>query len=294
MPYFNGYYVEKGEDFLRAYPGTENIAVCINYGNFSEVADAEIGDTVVIVLKEDDGALAQQEVNNLVSSNDRSDYGIDTVFANFRPVRMGNLAEGKLFRSASPIDDSYCRAAEANELAELVKVNAVMNLASTDEEILEAFEMGDFCSDYYRSLYEAGRVIALGMPIAFDTEEFAQGIARGLTFLSEQEPPYLVHCTKGKDRAGFASMVLEALMGASVDEIIADYMVSYKNYYGIEPDTEQYDLIVSKNIMHMLPIIAGTDDLENVDLAAATETWLLNNGMNQDSLTALKEKLGKS
>ena len=66
------------------------------------------------------------------------------------------------------------------------------------------------------------------MPITFDTEDFAKGIVSGLTFLSEQEPPYLVHCTEGKDRAGFTTMVLEALMDASKEEIIADYMTSYK------------------------------------------------------------------
>ena len=89
VPYLNGYYVEKGEGLLRAYPNEEHIAVCINYGNFAEETDAEIGDTVVITLKEDDGALALQEVNNLVYSNSRSDYPLDRVFANFRPVVMG-------------------------------------------------------------------------------------------------------------------------------------------------------------------------------------------------------------
>lgn len=294
MPYLNGYYVEKGEDLLRAYPNEENIAVCITYGNFAEEADAEIGDTVVITLKEDDGALALQEVNNLVYTNNRSDYPLDSVFANFRPVVTGNIAEGRLFRSASPADNLYGRAAYANELAELTRVNAVMNLADTDEDLQNHFEEEGFCSDYYRRLYEDGRVIPLGLPIAFETEDFAQGIVRGLTFLAGQEPPYLVHCTEGKDRCGFASMVLEALMGATAEEIIADYMISYENYYGVEPGTEKYDLIISKNIMLMLPIIAGTDDLENVDLAAATETYLLNNGMDPDSLASLKEKLGKA
>ena len=102
VPYLNGYYVEKGEGLLRAYPNEEHIAVCINYGNFAEETDAEIGDTVVITLKEDDGALALQEVNNLVYSNSRSDYPLDRVFANFRPVVMGSIPEGRLYRSASP------------------------------------------------------------------------------------------------------------------------------------------------------------------------------------------------
>ena len=59
MPFFNGYYVEKGEFLLRAYPGQEHIAVCINYGNFSEVAGVEPGDSVKIILKEAAGALVE-------------------------------------------------------------------------------------------------------------------------------------------------------------------------------------------------------------------------------------------
>ena len=291
MPYFNGYYVEPGEPVLRSSSGKDYIAVCINYGDFREEADAEAGDAVTITLKEDDGALAQQEMNNLVYTNERSDYDLDTVFANFRPVVMGEIAEGALYRSASPVDNSYNRAAFANELAELVRVNAVMNLASTDEEILADFAAEDFRSDYYRSLYESGRVIALGLPINFESPDFAAGIARGLTFLSEQEPPYLVHCAEGKDRAGFASMVLEALMGTSADEIYADYMISYQNYYGIEPGTDRYDLILESNVMKMLPIIAGTDHPEDVDLAAATEAWLIANGMSQEAVTTLKAHL---
>ena len=282
VPYLNGYYVEKGEGLLRAYPNEEHIAVCINYGNFAEETDAEIGDTVVITLKEDDGALALQEVNNLVYTNDRSDYPLDRVFANFRPVVMGSIPEGRLYRSASPADNRFGRAAYANELAELTRVNAVMNLADTDEDLQSCFAAEDFSSDYYRRLYEDGRVIPLALPISFETEDFAQGIVRGLTFLAEQEPPYLVH------------MVLEALMGATVDEIIADYMVSYENYYGLEPGTEKYDMVISKNIMLMLPIIAGTDDLESVDLAAATEAYLLKHGMDPDSLAALKDKLSRA
>ncbi len=147
MPYLNGYYVDRGEHLLHAYPGTDVIAV------------------------------------------------------------------GRLYRSSSPVDNRYDRAAFSCALAEQNRINAVMNLASTEEEIVACFAAPDFASAYYRELYESGRVILLGLPINFDSAEFAKGIVRGLTFLSEQDPPYLVHCTEGKDRAGFASMVLEALTG---------------------------------------------------------------------------------
>ena len=293
MPYFNGYYVDKGEPLLRAYPGTKYLALCINYGSFAEVAGAEAGDSVTITLKEAEGALAEQEVNNLVYTNDRTDYSDDTVFANFRPVVTTGIAEGKLYRSASPADNKYGRAAYANQLAEIAGINAVINLANTDEEIAALFGEEGFSRTYYGKLYENGKVIALGLPIAFDTTEFAQGIVRGFTFLSEQDPPYLIHCQEGKDRAGFVTMVAEALMGASEEEIIRDYMISYENYYGVEPGTEKYNMIIEKNILQMLPVITGTDHPEETDLSAATEAYLIRNGMKEEAIRALKEKLSK-
>ena len=38
MPYLNGYYVDRGEYMLRAFPGTDYIALCINYGKFADTA----------------------------------------------------------------------------------------------------------------------------------------------------------------------------------------------------------------------------------------------------------------
>ncbi len=38
MPYLNGYYVDRGEPMVRAYPGHTNIALCVNYGKFAEAA----------------------------------------------------------------------------------------------------------------------------------------------------------------------------------------------------------------------------------------------------------------
>ena len=62
MPYINGYYVERGEYMLRAFPGDSTIAVCINYGKFAETAGIEVGDPVTIKLKESAGALTLQEI----------------------------------------------------------------------------------------------------------------------------------------------------------------------------------------------------------------------------------------
>ena len=171
-------------------------------------------------------------------------------------------------------------------------------LGDTDEEI-EAFIAGeDFASGYYKDLYEAGKVVALGMPVDYTSDSFAETLAGGLARLSALEGPYLVHCTEGKDRAGFTSALLECLMGATEEEVVADYMVSYANYYGVtkESDSEKYELIVSNNIANMLRTIAGLEkgaSLEGADLQAGAETYLTSHGMTSEQVAALRANLAK-
>ena len=89
-------------------------------------------------------------------------------------------------------------------------------------------------------------------------------------------------------------MVLEALMGWDVAQIVADYMQTYTNYYGIEPGTEKYDMIADKNIREMLYIMAGPEygtSLEDIDLKTAAETYLIHYGMGEETLKLLEGKL---
>ena len=296
MPFFDGYYVDKGAYMVRAYPGHECIAVCINYGKFAETAGIGVGDEVTITLKEAAGALAVQVMNSLVYTNERADYATDEIFANFRMVKVGGIGEGKLYRTASPINNENNRAAIANALVEAAGVKSVMNMGDTEEEILAYIAAEDFNSAYYKGLYDAGNVIALGMPVNYSSAEFAAGVVKGLTFLAGKEAPYAVHCTEGKDRAGFTSMLLAALLGATQEEIVADYMISYTNYYGFDAasDPEKYNMIAEKNVMDMLRTVVGVEKdaaIDNAAIAANAEKWLLANGMEQAAIDALKANL---
>ena len=132
----------------------------------------------------------------------------------------------------------------------------------------------------------------------FTADDFKSGLADGLRFFAENEGPYLVHCTEGKDRAGFTSALLECLMGATEEEVVADYMVSYANYYGVtkESDSEKYELIVSNNIANMLRTIAGLEkgaSLEGADLQAGAKTYLTSHGMTSEQVAALRANLAK-
>ena len=79
-------------------------------------------------------------------------------------------------------------------------------------------------------------------------------------------------------------------MGASKDQIVADYMQSYINYFGIEKGTEQYDYI-AKDILAMLKVVANTDDLNHANLAVSAKNYLLSGGMTEQQIDALKANL---
>ena len=238
----------------------------------------------------------QYLIHQLSRTNEREDYSSDAVFANFREIVGGDLGSGALFRSSSPVNNEIGRAKYADELVSLNKIKSVMNLADSRETIEGYFKEEDFASPYYKTLYENGQVIALNMGVSFKTREFQTGLVEGLTFLSKNEGPYLVHCNEGKDRAGFTSALLSALMGLTYDEIASDYMTSYENYYHVEKGTEQYEAVKRSNIDSMLSFIAGveTKDLENVDLAGKAEEFLIAIGMEKADIDTLKSKLSKN
>ena len=85
-------------------------------------------------------------------------------------------------------------------------------------------------------------------------------------------------------------------MGATYDEVVADYMTTYVNYYHLEEGSEQYEAVKNSNIVSILTNITGAaegTDLTTVDLAAAAEDYMLDAGLTADEVTALKANLAK-
>ncbi len=235
-------------------------------------------------------------IHQLSRTDNREDYSSDAAFANFREIKGGKIGEGALFRSSSPINNEIGRAKYADALVKENGIRTVMNLADSEESILSYMGKEDFASPYYASLFENGDVIALNMGVSFKTREFQASLSEGLTFLASKEGPYLVHCTEGKDRAGFTSALLSALMGLTYQEIVEDYMTTYENYYHIEKGSEQYEAVKKSNIDSMLSFIASveSDKLSQVDLSLKAEEFLLAIGMEEETVRKLKENLAKN
>ena len=193
MPFFDGYYSNPGSLLLRGSAPESRVAICINYDDFAAVNGVRVGDSVEITMAEKAGMRAIQELCALHYSNDREDYADDATFSNFRAVTVGRIGEGKLYRTASPINNEHGRAEYADNLIESVGVATVLNLADSFEDIEGYLANTEQTSEYYRSLYESGRVIAIDLAGDFFSNDFAATIADGLTFLARNETPFCIH-----------------------------------------------------------------------------------------------------
>ena len=295
MPFYDGYYSNPKSLMLRGSTLEDYIAVCINYGDFSSEKNINIGDTARITMSEKAGMRDIQELYSLQYSNNLNDYSDAETFTNFRAVTAGRIKEGKLYRTASPINNENGRANFANNFIESVGVATVLNLSDSYQDVEKYLANTNCNSEYYRNLYANGKVIAVDLTGNFYSDEFAYSVVEGLNFLAKNEPPYCIHCTEGKDRTGYVAMLLEMLTGATLDEIINDYMLTFYNYYGItkEQEPKRYQAVLDVNLLEMLRHVTGesVERLYDINLETSITSYLIGVGMAQNDILTLKEKL---
>lgn len=313
--------VSSGEYLLRVAKGKKYLTFAINYGQVG----VDLGDTrqlkiakdsegaaatpyiidggielpikVRIVMKEKGGYLENlkmREAQNQGTSIDNYPNLTVQEYANFRMVKTTGMGEGRFYRSSSPIDPSLGRSAYVDSLAREAHIAVFLNLTDTKAGA-ESYE--GFADSYYASQ----NVLFLGLPAAFSSSAFKDGFVKGLRHMITMKGPYLVHCREGKDRAGYVSAVLEALMGASLDEIKEDYVKTYTNYYNVQDDkqvklTEEQKEWFAKIIVQNLRLSYAAegvefDDFEKVDLQAATENYLEKLGLDATEIKTLESRL---
>ena len=272
-----------------------NLALSIAKGDFSEEEDfddTDEGEEVIIYLHEKGTYKDEYNMRNPERSNERSDYSSDAAYANFREVATGNIAHGVLYRSSSPINNVMNRAEYASEKMEEAGVRTVVNLADSYKKAEDYLDDG--MSEYYARLYEEGNVTCLDLNYEFAGDEFNEGIVDAVEFMSLHEPPYLVHCTEGKDRTGFLIIVLEALMGASDSEMTSDYMLTYKNFYHYDKDSTEFDYAKRNYLKEIYMDLADADnkrELKHIDYHQAALDFLAAGGVTQEQIDSVISKL---
>lgn len=303
-------YVDQGSPAIIAPLGekgepTGYISLAINMGNFGDTYGLAYKTTnadktwfwtakegvkfpveVKFSMAEKSGYLSQYILHDLTRTNNREDYPelTDEEFANFREITTTGMGKGKLYRTSSPINPELGRNTYADEACKKAGVSVVMNLANSKDEA-EKYE--GFTSSYYST----AKVIYLNLGVDFQADEFKKGLAEGLKFFAANKGVYAVHCTEGKDRAGFVSALLECLMGANYDEVIADYMKTYENYYKVEKGTEKYNAISQSNIVKTLEAAFGVTNLQSANLQEGAISYIKSIGLTDAEINQLMANL---
>ena len=260
IPYYTGYYVRSGEVLLCAYPGFEYPVIAVSSGSsLWQAAGLTGGDTADITLRAKGKYLPVQEALDLEYSNDRANYPSDAAFANFRAVRAGEIAENRLFRGASPVDDRMGRAETADRLVGEAGIAYVLNLADSARDLAKHRARTGFSAEHYMRLFRAGRVALLDWKMDPGDTAFLSRLGSALREMVKTPGPVYVHCLEGKDRTGVVCILLEALCGASYEEILADYMLTYENYYGVSEASapERYRAILDVRFAGALEAATG-------------------------------------
>ena len=289
MPYYDGYYARNGEFLCVAYPTYSSICFTANnIGLPAELTGLE-GHPVVVKMEEKGGRLNVQQALSMKYTNERTDYPdiSDAQFANARVVKAGNLTTGLLHRSSSPFSDDINRARYVSAYMEDQGIRTVLNLADTEEKIV-TYDM----PPYSQKLWDDDHVILCPLKADPTAEDYNRRLIEALIELPSHPAPYIVHCMEGKDRTGYVCALLEGLCGATYEEIVADYLVTYENYYRITPqkDKELCNALVTMRLNPCLMYYAGVDDesmLPSVDFAKSFSYHLLSHGMSRQEVDAL-------
>ena len=294
IPYYTGYYVPVDELLLCGYPDSPYVKLARNYGastweEFQLTKDSK----VTVTMNEKAKYLSTQELNEVEYSDNREDFDSDIAFANFREVCGGKLRKKGFYRSASPCDNQHNRAPYANALAQENGIKYVINLSDNETEYISYTEADDFVSTYYDDLYQEGSVLLLDLDMNYRSNEYAKSISEAFLKMTDHDGPCLIHCVEGKDITGFACALLLALADASSEQIVDDYMETYKNYYGItkESQPDQYDAILV-NVNDFLYCICDTEKgvaIDTLDLKAGAENYLRKGGLTDDQISKIEE-----
>lgn len=285
---------------LVALKGYDYLILSVHYGHLSnilKITDVVVPIEVSISMKEKGGFLFGLEMRNVQNMDYYAEIYPDLSieeFANFREVRTTGMGQNRLYRSSNPIDPGLGRNLYADSLAKNAGVTTFINLSDSEEYARS-------CQNFDSSYYSTQNVIFLDLPVYFYSQHFKGGIANGFRYMIEHDGPYLVHCTFGMDRTGFTIAVLEALMGATTEDIQADYAKTFSNYFNVvdrmhvalnEQQVDFFRAVVIRNLKAVYHA-EGIEipDTGTIDWAEPTEKYLEKLEMTQEEISALKDRL---
>lgn len=298
VPFYDGYYGKTGTLVIVGHVGDTRLVIGECNDDFWTQQGLNDGESVTITQNSAGKYADIQNDLKLSYTKDRNDYDSDEQFANFRALTGGNLKENYLFRGASPINNAKGRAAYANKLIEQEGIETIIDLADIESEYQEYVSAEGFESTYAKRLHDNGKTVLLGLNTSYGSDYFKSKIAEGMRFLTENSGKTYIHCLEGKDRTGFVCLLLEGLAGATYDELLNDYMITYSNYYDVDEqkDSERYEMIKNIYFNSFVEYLCDTTDLtklKNADYSEVARKYLMDCGLSEDEVSQLKTAICK-
>ena len=289
IPIYGGYIAEVSGKITIGYTSCNHVTL-----------DYKVGD-ILTLSREGRNPIVDKMPNYLRGhSDDPGDYDDMVEFVNIREVSGGDMVPDQIYRSASPWNAGN-RSPIADDYHRELGTEFMICLNLDEEELVGYVE--SMPDAYASGLYREGKVSCKLVHAA--VHSYPDDIRFLIDSLLEAEGKTGIFCTYGKDRTGFYCAVIEGLAGATYDEILTDFMASMCNYYHIEKDSEEYDLI-SKNypqrvfylydhtelIEHPEKVDWNNTKFEKFDPEEVFTRYLVEYvGIDADTVTKVKEKL---
>ncbi len=194
-------------------------------------------------------------------TNSRADYASDEEFANFYMVTGGDLKDGILYRSFSPLysPEKQTRSVYVDKLAEEAGIQFEIALSYSDASVKTATEtLEGYCID----LCKEGKYVAPSMGyLYFQQKEKTQLVLQSII---DNDGAYLIHCNVGRDRTGFVVLLLQALCHCTPEEMMECEAKAFCNLSHVEVGTTEYSEVVSCTYDRNMYLIANPDRIPDI------------------------------
>lgn len=213
-------------------------------------------------------------------------------YANFRNVRSGSIGGNSLYRGQHPANGSS-RSVVTNRLMAEKRILTVVNLSDLKKSLEKYFKKNKIAkSYYYRTLYDKGRVYTANLSTEHKGSSYRNKITSAMRFMAYHKGPYLVHCEVGRDRTGFAIILLGSFMGAPYRYLENDFARTYTERYHYSNVEAQKK--AKRHVVRDLSYITGKSektDWTKMNLAMCADRFLRKGGMTNNEISALKRNL---
>lgn len=293
VPYYPGFFGPMGSDILTVLVYSDTVAVARVMGNSALALGVRPGETATITLEQKGRYLEEYKAYDIADATYKAPGQTDEEYLNAREVTAGGIRPGRLYRGGSPFDPEFHRVELMGAYIAAHDIRGILDLADSPEALASFRGLPAQTA----AMISGGRVISCSIGVDFLAPDTMRSIGGGLAALAEAEGPWLIHCSLGRDRTGFLCAMVEALCGASYDEIVRDFMLSYRELHAVDIDSDnlQYRLFKAK-LDEPLSAISGIaiEALPRADMQRIAVDYLLRCGMTQAQLDRLADRLTRA